>query len=179
MRYAGLGVALDCIKSWSSPPKKFVLSNNYFECNIFNIISLQFHKTYYAWFMLFDRSLLYLTTKETWHILCVNFLVVNEYTLVSPLRKVEQRYTKMLWDYSKSWTNFRRKLSKRHITPKINFRRNKKSSQNSPETALVWFFVISLTSSERPNNAYTHCSTQKPIFIFLTSILRYQCFMSF
>ena len=72
-------------------------------------------------------------------------------------------------DYLKRWTNFRCQLSKRHLAPKINFRKNKEITQNSPETALVWFFVISLTSSWHSNKACKHCSTQKPIFIFLTS----------
>ena len=100
-------------------------------------------------------------------------------TLVFPLRKVEQRQTKMHWDYLKRWTNFRRQLSKSDVTPKINFCKNKEIRQNSPETALVWFFVISLTSSGHSNKSCMHWSTQKPIFIFWTSILRYQRFMSF
>ena len=72
----------------------------------------------------------------------------------------------MHWDYLKRWTNFRRQLSKRHVTPKINFHKNKETRQNSPETALVWFFVISLTSWHS-NKACKHCSTQKPIYYFL------------
>ena len=59
----------------------------------------------------------------------------------------------MHWDYLKSWTNIRRQLSKRHVTPKINFCKNKEILQNSPGTAIVWFFVISLTSSEHSNKA--------------------------
>ena len=97
-------------------------------------------------------------------------------TLVSPLREAEQRKTKMHWDYLKRWTNFRRQLSKRHVTHKINFRKNKETAQNSPETALVWFFVILLTSSWHSNKACTHCSTQTPIFIFLTSIFSFSAF---
>ena len=85
----------------------------------------------------------------------------------------------MHWDYLKIWTNSRRQLSKRHVTPKINFHKNKEITQNSPETALVWFFVMSLTYSGHWNKTYVHCLTQKPIFILLTSILRYQRFMSF
>ena len=77
----------------------------------------------------------------------------------------------MQWDYLKRWTNFRRQLLKRHVTPKINFCKNIKIMQNSTETALLWFFVISLTSSGHLNKACMHCSTQKPIF--LTSSLRY------
>ena len=77
----------------------------------------------------------------------------------------------MHWDYLKRWTNFRRQLSKRHITPKSFFFKNKEIMQNSPDTTLVWVFFISLTSSWHSNKACVHCSTQKPIFIFLTSIL--------
>ena len=53
----------------------------------------QFSLPTWKLFMLFCRLLifLYLTTKEAWHILCVNFFVVDKYTLVFPLRKVEQR----------------------------------------------------------------------------------------
>ena len=84
----------------------------------------------------------------------------------------------MQWEYLKRWTNFRRQQAKDHVTPKTKFCKNKEITQKSPETALVWFFVISLTSGHS-NNACMHCSTQKPIFNFLTSILRYQRFMSF
>ena len=70
----------------------------------------------------------------------------------------------MHWDYLKRWTNFRRQLSKRHITPKINFCKNKESTQNSPETALVWLFVISLTSSGHSYKACMHLST-KSLFL--------------
>ena len=73
----------------------------------------------------------------------------------------------MHWYYLKRCTNFRRQLSKRHVTPKINFCNNKEFTQNPPETALVWFFVISLTSSGQSNKVYRHCSTQKHIFHFL------------
>ena len=82
----------------------------------------------------------------------------------------------MHWDYLKIWTYFRRQLSKRHVTPKINFCKKKQITQNSPDTALVWFSVISLTSSGHSNKACMHCSTQKSIFICLASTLRYQRF---
>ena len=119
---------------------------------------------------------LYLTTKENWHIVCQLFgSKWIRCTLVFPLRKVEQ----MHWDYLKRLTHFRRQLSKRHVTPKINFCKNKEITQNSPETALVWFFVILLKSSGHSNKACMHWSTQKPIFIFLTSNLCYQRFVSF
>ena len=85
----------------------------------------------------------------------------------------------MHWDFLKIWTNFKRQLSNRHVTPKINFHKNKEITQNSLETALVWFFVISLTYTGHWNKTCVHCSTQKPIFIFLTSILCFQRFMSF
>ena len=84
----------------------------------------------------------------------------------------------MHWDYLKRWTNFRRQLSKRHVTPKINFCKNKEITQNSPETALVWFFVISLTSSGH-SKKYACNDQPKRLFSFFASILRYQCFMSF
>ena len=86
---------------------------------------------------------------------------------------------KMHWDYLKTWTNFRRQLVKRHVTQKIIFHKNKEITQNSPETALVWIFVISLTYSGHWNKTCVHCSSHKPIFIFLTSILRYHRFMRY
>ena len=82
----------------------------------------------------------------------------------------------MHWDYLKRWTNFRRQLSKHHVTPKIIFYKNKEITQNSAQNR---FSVISMTSSGHSNKACIHCSTQKHIFIFFTSILRYQRFMSF
>ena len=82
----------------------------------------------------------------------------------------------MHWDYLKRWTNFRRQLSKRNVTPKINFHKNKEITQNSSEASLVRFFVISLSSSWHSNKACQHCSTQKPIFIFLTSFISLSAF---
>ena len=70
-------------------------------------------------------------------------------------------------DYLKRWTNYRRQLSTRHVTPKINFYKNKEITQNSPETALVWFFVISLKYSRHLNKACMHHSTRKAFFLFL------------
>ena len=72
------------------------------------------------------------------------FLVVNEYYVHLSFHcvKLNKGRLRCNWDYLKIWTNFRRQLSKRHVTPKINFHKNKEITQNSPETALVWFFVI-------------------------------------
>ena len=81
--------------------------------------------------------------------------------------------------YLKIWSIFRRQLSKRHLTPKINFCKNKEIAQNSPQNRFSVILVISLTSSGHSNKACIHCSTQKHIFIFLTSILSYQRFMRF
>ena len=67
-------------------------------------------------------------------------------------------------DYLKSWTYFRRQLSKRHVTPKINFCKIKKKLRKiHHKTALVWLFVISLTSSGHSNKACLHFSTQKRV----------------
>ena len=85
----------------------------------------------------------------------------------------------MNWDYLKRWTHFRRLLSKRHVTPKINFRKNKEITQNSPETAYVCLFVISLTSSGHSNKSCNHFSTQKAIFIFLTSFFSFSALYEF
>ena len=85
----------------------------------------------------------------------------------------------MHWDYLKSWSNFRRQLSKRHVTPKINFCKTKKSRKIHHKTALVWFFVISLTSSGHSSKACIHCSTQKHIFIFLRQYYVISVFWAF
>ena len=47
---------------------------------------------------------IYLTTKETWHILCVNVLVVNEYDVYVSfhcvkLNKGRLRCTEIIWKY--------------------------------------------------------------------------------
>ena len=84
----------------------------------------------------------------------------------------------MTWDYLKSWTNYRRQLSKRHVTTKIDFSKNKEIMRNSPQNCLsvilcyligiFWVFKWSM----RP------LFNQKAYFHFFASILRYQRFMS-
>ena len=118
-------------------------------------------------------------TKETWHISCVNFLEVYEYGAHLSFHCVKMdnyrlRCTDIIWKdeliSDVSYQNFKWSLK--------SILQNKEITQNSPESSLVWFSVILLTSSGHSNKACVHCSTQKPIFIFLSSILRYQRFMS-
>ena len=73
----------------------------------------------------------------------------------------------MHWDYLKRWTNFRRQLSKRHVTPKINFCKNKKNIvkfTRNPFIVILCFYIDILWLS---NKARMHYSTQTPFFNIL------------
>ena len=73
----------------------------------------------------------------------------------------------MHWDYLKRLTNFRRQLSKRHVTLIIIFARTRKSRKIHQKPFKCDFFVITLTSSGHSNKARMHFSAQKPIFNIL------------
>ena len=94
--------------------------------------------------MLWSGSKIYLTIKETWHVLCVNFLVVNEYDVhlsfhCIKLNKDRPRSTEIIRKYE-----LISDVSYQNVTQpqKSIFHKTKEIMQNSPETAFVWFFVI-------------------------------------
>ena len=97
-----------------------------------------------------------------------HFLVVNECDAHLSFHCVKSnkgrlRCTEIIWKYELI------SAIKTSRNPENQFSQEHKITQNSPETALVWFFVISLTYSGHWNKTCVHCSTQKPFFIFLTS----------
>ena len=71
----------------------------------------------------------------------------------------------MHWDYLKRWTNFRRQLSKRHVTPKISFsqelRNHANFTRNRFSVILCCFidiflaFILSMQALFKPK-AYFH-----------------------
>ena len=110
------------------------------------------------------------------------FLVVNEYDVhlyfhCVKLNKGRLRCTEIICKYELiSDVSFKTSLN-----PEIQFSQEQRNHAKFTRNALVWFFAFSLTYSWHWNKPCVHCSTQSPIFIFLTSILRYmyQRFMSF
>ena len=92
------------------------------------------------------------------------FFVVNEYDAhlsfhCVQLNKGRLRCTEIIWKYE--------------IISDVSCQKQRNHAKLT-RTALVWFFVISLTYSGHWNKTCVHCSPQKLFFIFLTLILRYQ-----